>query len=186
MAEEDKRKTVIDILCSSFDKNTSVNYTIKQDSQREERLKELMNYSFLIAKKFGEIFLSKDLAGCALVLYPEKKKTTISSLWLDLNLVFNVIGFSRIGKIISKEKKIKENHPSGGYMHLWFIGVTPQEQGKGVGSALLQQIIRKSEILKKPIYLETSNPGNLEFYKKMGFEVFKEINVGYKLFLLRR
>ena len=38
---------VVDILSKSFNDNKSINYIVKQDGKREERLRKLMEYSFV-------------------------------------------------------------------------------------------------------------------------------------------
>ncbi len=67
---------VINILARSFNDNKSANYIVKQDGEREQRLKKVMEYSFNVCFSFGEVFLSDDKKGCALILLPEKKRQT--------------------------------------------------------------------------------------------------------------
>jgi len=57
--KEDKKR-VIDILASSFNDNKSVNYILKQDQNRVQRIRSLMAYSFDICQTFGDVFLSDD------------------------------------------------------------------------------------------------------------------------------
>ena len=86
------KKLVIELLTKSFEDNKSVNYIIIQDEKRIRRISALMDYSFEMCYHFGEILISEDNNGCALLLYPELKRTTLRSLWLDLLLIFNCIG----------------------------------------------------------------------------------------------
>jgi ribosomal protein S18 acetylase RimI-like enzyme len=185
-AGDQDKPLVVQILCDAFDANKSINYIVKQDSKRKERIRTLMEYSYDISERFGEVLLSEDKKACALILYPDKKKTTPGVILLDLKLAFNSIGISRIGKVLNKEKKTKENHPLSPFLHLWFIGVAPSEQGKGIGKKMLAGVINKSAEINRPVYLETSMVENLDFYKKMGFEIYNEIDISYKIYLLRR
>ena len=102
---------VIDILTKSFDTNQSVNYIVKQDCQREKRVKALMDYSFEVCYLFGDVFLSENKKACALILYPDKKKTTFKSILLDLKLILNCVGIGNIQKALSRESKIKKLQP---------------------------------------------------------------------------
>lgn len=45
-ADYKDKELVVDILTKSFADNKSVNYIIKQDGKRIERIKNLMRYSF--------------------------------------------------------------------------------------------------------------------------------------------
>ena len=85
-ANQGDKQLIVDILTKSFQSNQSVNYIAKQDSKRTERISSLMDYSFEVCHSFGDVFLSDDKKACALVLYPDKKKTTFKSILLDVKL----------------------------------------------------------------------------------------------------
>ena len=87
--QKDDRKLVVDILTKSFQDNKSVNYVVKQDSKVSKRIESLMEYSFDMCDAFGEVWISDDRKGCALILLSDKKKTV--PLW-DAKLAFKSIG----------------------------------------------------------------------------------------------
>lgn len=180
------KNMIIDILSKSFDTNQSVNYIVKQDDKRQERIRFLMDYSFEICHLFGEVYVSDDRKACALILYPDKKKTSFKSVLLDAKLVFNCIGISNIGKAMDRDSKIKKLQPKERMYYLWFIGVDPEFQGSGVGSTLMKSVIEDSEKQKRPIFLETSTLKNIPWYEKFGFEIYNELELSYKLFFLKR
>ncbi len=124
---KDKNR-IVDILTRSFDDNKSVNYIIKQDKKRVQRIKKLMDYSFEVCHMFGDVFLSDDKKACALIVLPDKKKTNLKSILLDLKLIISCIGMSNIKKAMVRESKIKKIHPEELMYYLWFIGVDPSEQ----------------------------------------------------------
>jgi hypothetical protein len=176
---------IVDILLKAFDLNGSVNYVIKQDKKRAKRIKKLMEYSFELCFRFGDVMLTEDKLGVALLLFPKEKSTSLKNILLDLKLAIQVIGLNRIFKILERESKIKKNHPYD-MIYLWFIGVQPKMQGNGLGSLLLKEIIKKSNAKNQPIYLETSMEQNLPFYKRAGFEIYNTIDFDYKLYLLKK
>lgn len=180
------KSLVVDILSKSFDTNKSVNFIVLQDSKRLERIKVLMEYAFEICSLFGAVYLSEDRKGCALILYPEKKSTTMKSIYWDAKLAFNCIGITRIGKVLKREALIKSNHPQTPIYYVWFLGVKPADQEQGIGSKLLKSLIQKSVEDMRDVYLETSTVGNLEWYQKFNFKVIKELDLDYKLFLFKR
>jgi ribosomal protein S18 acetylase RimI-like enzyme len=177
---------VVSILSRSFDDNKSVNYIVKQDSKRLLRLRRLMEYSFEMCYRFGDIIISDDRKGCALIIMPDKKKTTLTTIFLDAKLAFTSIGIFGIKRALLREARINKIHPDHPIYYLWFIGVAPEEQSKRVGSMLLKQVIKQSEIRNRPIYLETSTIKNLPWYQKFGFTIFEQIEFGYTLFCLKR
>lgn len=185
-AERKDKDLVVDILTKSFDTNQSVNYIIKQDKKRVQRVRSLMDYSFEVCYLFGDVFLSDDKKGCALITYPDKKKTTVKSILLDVKLILSAVGVKNIKKTLAREGKINKMHPKKPMYYLWFIGVDPEHQNEGIGSILLDDIIEDSLHKKRPIYLETSTLKNLPWYKKFGFQIYHELDLSYKLFFLKR
>lgn len=180
------KNRVIEILARSFDKNQSVNYIVQQDEKRPERIRALMHYSFEVCYAFGRVFLSDDGAACALILFPDQKRTTFKSIWLDIKLILTCVGIGNINKALARESKIKKLQPDESMYYLWFIGVDPDHQNTGVGTKLLNEVIEDSEKEKRPIYLETSTLGNLPWYEKFGFKIYNQLDLGYKLFFLKR
>jgi ribosomal protein S18 acetylase RimI-like enzyme len=185
-AEICDKPIIIDILSKAFEENKSVNFVVKQDASRKDRIRNLMEYSFNLCNQFGEVWISDNKEACALVLHPDQKKFSLSAALWDAKLALSVIGISRVKAVLDRESKIKKNHPATPFSYLWFIGVDPERQGNGIGSDLLTKTIEVCEEKKRPIYLETSVEKNLKWYQKFGFEIFKTIDLGYKLYLLRR
>lgn len=185
-AKYQDKNWVIEILTDSFKHNMSVNYIIKQDKNKVRRIKNLMNYSFEICYLFGDVFFSDDKNACALILYPDKKKTTLKSVLLDAKLILTCVGLSNIKKTLRREVMIKKLQPKELMYYLWFIGVNPECQHKGIGSRLLKDIIKDSEQKRRSIFLETSTLKNIPWYKKFGFHIYNELELTYKLFFLKR
>lgn len=185
-ADYKDKDTVINILADSFADNKSVNYIVKQDSKKAQRLLSLLEYSFDICLLFGDIFLSEDKKACALIVFPDKKITTLKSILLDAKLAISCMGLGNIKKAMDRETKIKESHPKGLMYYLWFIGVENPDQGKGIGSKLLAEVIQEGISKGRPIYLETSTLKNIPWYEKFGFTIYNELDFGYKLFCLKK
>lgn len=180
------KKWIVDILVNSFADNKSVNYIIKQDGRKLKRIEALMSYSFDLCFRYGEIFVTKDKQGCVLILIPEKKPVTLQTILLDIKLVFSAIGWTNIRKAAVRESQIKGYHPKIPMFYLWFIGVNTDAQNKGIGSALLMSVINEAMLQKRVICLETSTEKNVPWYRKHGFDIYKELDFGYKLYCMKR
>ena len=184
-ANKRDQQIVVDILAPAFDDNKSLNFVVKQDSRRASRIRHLMEYSFNVCRAFGEVWIADDNQACALILFPDKKKTSFQTILWDAKLALAGIGLDRVNKVMAREKAIKACHPSEPVCYLWFIGVTKESQGKGLGSDLMRAVLSECAKKNRPVYLETSTERNLPFYTRFGFEVFHSINLSYKLYLLR-
>lgn len=91
------------------------------------------------------------------------QQTTAASVQADLLAVFEQMGYF---------------HPTEPHWYLALIGVDPTQQGKGYGSALMQQVLRQCDRDRIPAYLEASKPTNVLFYQQHGFELLGTIQVG--------
>lgn len=182
---EDKNR-IINILSNAFDDNKSVNYIIQQDAKRKQRIRNLMAYSFDVCYLWGDVFLSADKKACALTIFPDKKRTSLQSILLDIKFAVSVIGLSNVKKAMNREASISKIHPGGLLYYLWFIGVDPTVQNKGIGSKLLEEIIQEGMLRKRIICLETSTLKNIPWYEKFGFETYRELDFGYRLYCMKR
>lgn len=170
---------IVTMLEQAFDDNLSVNYVLKQDSKRKQRMHLLMQYTVFQGEQFGKVYLSEDENSCAVIIYPEKKRTTLKSIIWDIRLAIGGIGIFNIYKVLQRQKLIYNARPIHDVVHLWYIGVDPTKQGKGLGSKMLEQIKADHE---KPVFLETSNPRNFSFYESQGFKLINELHdLGYPL-----
>ncbi|MEP6738177.1 MAG: N-acetyltransferase [Chryseolinea sp.] len=185
-ASSTDRKLIVYILSDSFDANSSVNYVVKQDSHRSDRIRGLMEYSFDICRKYRDVWTSEDKSACALILLPDKKQFSFASTWWYIKLATTVIGISRINQVLNRESMITTFHSKSPFAYLWFIGIKESNQNKGVCSSLPSDIIRAYDMERRPIYLETSVDRNLPWYLKHRFEIFETIELGYPLTFLRR
>ncbi|WPU97835.1 GNAT family N-acetyltransferase [Mucilaginibacter sp. cycad4] len=180
------KSIVLYILSRAFSKNRSVNYIVKQDKNRLLRIEALMDYSYEVCSQFGEVLLSDDSNACVLLLYPQFKRTTLKSIWLDIKLIFQAIGLSNINKTIKRENQIKKFHPKIDMIYLWFIGVQPERQNLGTGSTLLTEVLAEADLKALPVYLETSTLINIPWYERFGFKVYNRLELDYTLFFLKR
>lgn len=180
--EKQKKEQIIKILSESFHDNKSTNFVIKQVKKKDFRLRKLIEYSIFYGESFGEVYLSEDNHSCYIILDTEKKKTTLKSVFWDLRLIFQCIGLTNIKKVLKRESLIKSNHPKENFIHLWYIGVIPTEQGLGKGTRLMKMIIDDARSQNKKIYLETSTERNFKFYEDLGFkEEVRGNQLGYSL-----
>jgi ribosomal protein S18 acetylase RimI-like enzyme len=179
------KQFIIDILSRAFENNNCVNEVIKQGRNRQKRIRNIMDYSFEICWNYGEIYYTPDHKAVALLFFPEKKKSTVKSILRDVSFLLSDIDARQIIKVITREFQLRKYYPEH-FAYLWYLGVDPECQGKGVGSSLLKEVIKLEDRSNVPIYLETSTLINLSFYKRLHFKVFKRLHYGYTLFMLKR
>ncbi|MFF0185262.1 GNAT family N-acetyltransferase [Streptomyces sp. NPDC005244] len=61
-------------------------------------------------------------------------------------------------------------HPSGrAHTYLWMIAVSPERQGEGLGSALMEPVLDRCDREGLAAYLEASNARSRALYERLGF-----------------
>jgi ribosomal protein S18 acetylase RimI-like enzyme len=64
--------------------------------------------------------------------------------------------------------------PEPPFHYLQFLAVHPQHQGAGLGRALVAHGQARARATGQSVYLESTNPRNLPFYRSLGFEARDE------------
>jgi ribosomal protein S18 acetylase RimI-like enzyme len=180
------KSNVIDLLAAAFRENKIVDYIIRKDKSRSRLLRALMDYSFEVYRLLGDVYLSEDRNACVLILFLDQRRVTFVTIWLDIKLILTAIGICGIKKALKRDTAIKSLQPKVLVSYLWFIGVVPAAQYEGTGTALLDELIAEATAINRPVYLETSTERNLLWYDRFGFHIYSELDLDYKLFLLKR
>jgi ribosomal protein S18 acetylase RimI-like enzyme len=66
------------------------------------------------------------------------------------------------------------------HWYLAVLGVRPERQGRGIGSALMAPVLDRADATGVPCYLEAITEANVAFYTGRGFEVIKEGEVPHE------
>jgi GNAT superfamily N-acetyltransferase len=186
-ATKKDKQAVIDILSYSFSKNKIIAHLFPEPDRREFGARGLMGYTFDIAMRFGEVWIDDDKTVCALAIYPEKRKYNLFHIWQDIKFVVKYVGLYHYKRARGRQNKVKQVHlKNKNWLYLWFIGVHPGAQAKGLGSSALNFLADFSKETQRSIYLETSTLANLPWYYRHGFDCFHQEDLGYTLYFLRR
>jgi ribosomal protein S18 acetylase RimI-like enzyme len=81
-------------------------------------------------------------------------------------------GLPRILRVLAF---IEKHHPHEPHYYLPFVGVQPDWQARGIGSALLRPVLERCDRDGVPAYLEASSERNLALYERHGFEVVETL-----------
>jgi GNAT superfamily N-acetyltransferase len=84
----------------------------------------------------------------------------------------------RLAEVFAIFEKMRAHRPSEPHWYLPLIGIDPRHQGRGFGGSLVEKMLTALDGNGAPAYLEASNPRNVAFYQRHGFEVRGEIQAG--------
>jgi len=92
-----------------------------------------------------------------------------------LPMLLRLTGWRRFLRLARLRAIMDKAHPMHRpHAYLWFLGVTPQAQGRGVGSRLIRAKLDRLDATNTPAFLETATERNVAFYRRHGFEVLSE------------
>ncbi|WP_238360743.1 GNAT family N-acetyltransferase [Iningainema tapete] len=74
-------------------------------------------------------------------------------------------------------QKISNNEPKQTHCEVFFIGLKPSARGKGIGKILLQPVLDYADTKQVGCYLVSSNPRNISFYERHGFQKLCPIEI---------
>ena len=82
----------------------------------------------------------------------------------------------RTASVLGGLDRMEERHPQDPpHWYLFILGTEPAAQGRGLGSALLDQGLARVDADGMPAYLESSSERNLALYGRHGFEMTSEV-----------
>ena len=136
--------------------------------------------------RYGDIRVPSEAAdGAAIWLPPDSPLvSTLGMLRVGFReMVFAPlrVGFGYLPRFLRMVRQMEELHKRDVpklHWYLMILGVEPERQGQGVGSALIEPGLARADRDRLPCYLETAKEINVDFYKKHGFEVLREVPLG--------
>lgn len=75
------------------------------------------------------------------------------------------------------EAVLGAHHPDEACAYLQFMGVMPGSRGRGLGSRMLETVLRRCDDTGTPAYLEATSRDNRRLYERHGFTTVSEITV---------
>jgi GNAT superfamily N-acetyltransferase len=83
---------------------------------------------------------------------------------------------------------MEHNHIREPHHYFPYIGVSPEAQGHGLGTAMMRPTLERCDHARLPAYLEATSERNAQLYARLGFELMGELSVlgSPPLWLMRR
>ena len=130
----------------------------------------MANHSLIAADEFGEIL------GVVGILAPGDCRPTSEnkSQFMQSAMIVGPDALVRMGRWLGAWQALD---PAVRHWHIGPLAVDMPFQGMGIASALMQAVCEKVDVAGDAAYLETDDAGNVDFYKRFGFEVVAEQTV---------
>ncbi|MEU5678281.1 GNAT family N-acetyltransferase [Streptomyces rochei] len=176
-AGEDDRDTVVRLLDEAFQDDPVSGWVFPGEEYRRRTHHRLMGAFTDIVLADGWIDLTEDGAACALWLsVPGEEDASEQPGEEPAEDAEDVPAQVREAvdpdneRVESIARLTEDIHPSGpAHAYLWMIGVAPERQGEGLGTALIASVLDRCDRDGLPAYLEASSERSKGLYERLGF-----------------
>jgi GNAT superfamily N-acetyltransferase len=149
-----------------------------RDGGREERLARAYERVFLrrIALPREATFAVAGHAGVAMWLPPARAHLGAAEQLRLLPALAAACGRD-VSRALRGMSAMDAVHPHEPHWYLWLLGVVPERQREGLGSALLAEVLDRCDRDRVPAYLEATTSRNRALYLRHGFEDAGELRL---------
>ena len=164
------------VLARAFAEDPIASFMFRAERRRRRSLRRFfmvqLRHMFIDA---GEAWTTEGRDGAALWAPPEMARPGLLEMWHLLPLLPSLVALGvHLGDAGRLVAAIERARPSRRHWYLATLGTDPDRQGRGIGSQLLAQVLRRLDAEGLPAYLETSTAGNVAFYRRHRFDVTGE------------
>jgi ribosomal protein S18 acetylase RimI-like enzyme len=163
-------------LARAFHNDPVMSWIYPDGSRRLQRLERgFALYLRKISLRHDACYAIDGLLGGALWMPPGTwRLDVLEQLWL-LPAIARVAGrnLPRLFRIVDA---MESKHPDDPHYYLAAIGIEPEWQGRGFGSALLRPVLERCDGEGLPAYLEASTWRSRALYERNDFELVQELN----------
>lgn len=164
----------IDAVVAAFSADPAARWLYPDSQRYREYFPSFVKAFAGAAFEHGSADCVQDYSGAALWLPPGVHPDEMALF----TLLQHTIPEREQAEVFALLEQMDSYHPAEPHWYLPMIGVVPDKQGNGCGSALLRHALERCDRDDKLAYLESSSPKNIPLYQRHGFEVLGTIQVG--------
>jgi ribosomal protein S18 acetylase RimI-like enzyme len=157
-------------LAAAFEQDPVARWLMPDDRTRRRRLEVFYALEIEhVILPVGTAWTADGIPGAALVAPPGKWRVPVSQQIRHLPTFVRALGMG-LPRAVGLLTKVESRHLREPHHYLAHIGVRPERQGQGLGSALIRPTLDRADAERLPCYLEASSPDNARLYRRLGFK----------------
>lgn len=165
------------VLAAAFYDDPVIGWLMPDERKRRARLRRFFEIEMRrMALKRGNVWTTRDLTGAALIMPPGAWRVPLRATLLEGGAFGIHLGkAARLGAAMEWRHARDVGKP---HFYIRDVGVDPDFQGRGLGSALLRPTLERCDKEGLPVYLEASSERSAALYERLGFSLGEELRVG--------
>jgi ribosomal protein S18 acetylase RimI-like enzyme len=177
-ASEKDLPQLADALARAFHDDPGFSHLLPDSDGRTERLRLFFETELAsVGIPQGLAWTTEEVVGGAIWLPPDAWRVPVTTTVRELPPMARVFG-RRLALAFRSRLLMEGRHPRHPrHNYLAMMGVAPEWQGRGLGTALMSPALEGLDADRVPAYLEASSPRSRELYRRNGFEVTGEFNL---------
>jgi GNAT superfamily N-acetyltransferase len=177
VASEDDLPAIGETLARAFEHDPIWGWAF-EDAERERKLAALgtvFGFCAAAALDLGWVRLTSGAEAVALWIPPGAPEMSPADAERFPAVVAGACSEASAARVLDLMAAFERNHPHEPmHFYLSLLGTHPDHAGKGLGMALLAATLAEIDAEDAPAYLESSNPGNVPRYERLGFASWRE------------
>jgi len=166
---------IVETLTAAFFDDPLMTWWVADPARRSQILRAFFEITVDVNHPYDELYTTDTVpAAAAAVWIPPgcqpsgEDAERLVARWVDA-------AEETAGRLLAALELMDQHHPAQPHAYLFLLGTRPQWQSRGLGSALLREVLERCDRDATPAYLEASSQGSKQLYLRHGFEVTGEI-----------
>lgn len=178
LARPDEWRAVGEVLGRSFWDDPVWNWVCPDRRRRERHLGDGLAQVVRPLCAKGWVWTVDGVLGAAVWAPPGKWRQPPREVLGAVPPMARAIGLRHVRRAVRGLARMEHGHPPEEHWYLEILGVHPDHQGQGLGSALMRPVLDRCDAEGLPAYLESSSPRSALLYRRHGFTETEEFPLG--------
>ena len=155
-------------------------FCLPDETGRAEKVALFMQMILRVGLVHGEVWATPGtITGIAAWLAPDhsmiSQEDRDAAGWISVRQAWGSDAIGRFQAFLTDIAEANERVNHDPHWYLMWVCVEPGHQGRGIGGALIREVLSQAEEKRVPCHLQTYTAHNVAIYKSLGFEVSKDM-----------